>query len=171
MNSHSFSGNCEFRGTGNVSGQLFVHISDAKSSLLPWLSFKYFLSQRRPQHVTFYHGGLHHQRLSKKNVYSTSWCSDTALSSSVFNFFISKWRKMLHFEICSPDGWFHVTRSSYAVSPTFIQAPCMVPPSCRQKKSTQTSSPIDENSLGVEPIDFSNDFVTGRTASNVSAAL
>ena len=39
-------GNCELRGTDNVQGQLFVHISEAKSSLLSLLSFKYFLSQR-----------------------------------------------------------------------------------------------------------------------------
>ena len=39
--------NCELRGTDNVQGQLLVHISEAKSSLLSLLSFKYFLSQRK----------------------------------------------------------------------------------------------------------------------------
>ena len=39
-------GNCELRETDNVQGKLFVHISEAKSSLLSLLSFKYFLSQR-----------------------------------------------------------------------------------------------------------------------------
>ena len=43
------SGNCELRGTDNVQGQLFVYISEAKSSLLSLLSFKYFLSQRNSQ--------------------------------------------------------------------------------------------------------------------------
>ena len=45
-------GNCELRGTDNVQGQLFVHISEAKSSLLSLLSFKYFLSQRKQQRET-----------------------------------------------------------------------------------------------------------------------
>ena len=40
-------GNCELRGTDNVQGQLSVHISEAKSSLLSLSSFKYFLSQRK----------------------------------------------------------------------------------------------------------------------------
>ena len=38
--------NSELRGTDNVQGQLFVYISEAKSSLLSLLSFEYFLSQR-----------------------------------------------------------------------------------------------------------------------------
>ena len=40
-------GNCELRGTDNVQIQLFVHISEVKSSLLSLLSFKYFLLQRK----------------------------------------------------------------------------------------------------------------------------
>ena len=43
-------GTCELRGTDNVQGQLFLHISEAKSSLLSLLSFKYFLSQRKQRH-------------------------------------------------------------------------------------------------------------------------
>ena len=39
---------CELRGTDNVQGQLFVHISEAKSSLLSLVSFKHlFLTARR----------------------------------------------------------------------------------------------------------------------------
>ena len=45
-------GNCELRGTDNVQGQLFVHICEAKSSLLSLLSFKYFLSQRKQRRET-----------------------------------------------------------------------------------------------------------------------
>ena len=43
---------CELRGTDNVQGQLFVHVSEAKSSLLSSLSFKYFLSQRKQRRET-----------------------------------------------------------------------------------------------------------------------
>ena len=44
-------GDCELRGTDNVQGQLSVHISEAKSSLLSLLSFKYFLSQRKQRRL------------------------------------------------------------------------------------------------------------------------
>ena len=44
--------NCELRGTDNVQGQLFVHITEAKSSSLSLLSFKYFLSQRKQRRET-----------------------------------------------------------------------------------------------------------------------
>ena len=45
-------GNCELWETDNVQGQLFVHTSEAKISLLSLLSFKYFLSQRKQRRET-----------------------------------------------------------------------------------------------------------------------
>ena len=89
-------GNCELRGTDNVQGQLFMHILEAKCSLLSLLSFKYFLSQRKPGRKT---------KQNKKQNTSTSWCFLALLSQQVSRISSSvNWRKMLHFEVCSPDG-------------------------------------------------------------------
>ena len=69
-------GNCELRGTDNVQGQLSVHISEAKSSLLSLLSFKYFLSQRKQQREN-------KTKQNKKQNTSTSWWFLALLSQQV----------------------------------------------------------------------------------------
>ena len=88
-------GNCELRGTDNVQGQLYVHISEAKSSLLSLLSFKYFLSQRK-------------QRREKNKIRSKPrWLltlSGTGFSTIFLIPSSVNWRKTLHFEVFSPDG-------------------------------------------------------------------
>ena len=86
-------GNCELRGTDNVQGQLFVHISEAKSSLLSLLSFTYFLSQRKQRRNKT-------KQTTKQNT-STSWSFLALLSQQVSRVSSSvNWRKTLHFEVC-----------------------------------------------------------------------
>ena len=83
-----FKGNCELWGTDDVQGQLFVHISEAKSSLLSILSFKYFLSQRKQLQNKTKHEAKHVNFLV---------LSGTAFSTSFPNFLISKLTKYAPF--------------------------------------------------------------------------
>ena len=86
--------------TDHVQGQLFVHISEAKSSLLSLSSSSspFIIKAKAAARNKTMKTKLKAKHVDSLVLYGTAFSTSFQVSSSV------NWRKTLHFEVCSPDG-------------------------------------------------------------------